>query len=107
VAIARNCSEAPDESRRRTTVIFPTRLSLDALALDTVKTLIARAAADEAGSAVCVSRNRVVCHGMPSVRERLEDGDIVNIDVTSHIDGFHGTIVVTEDGCEGTTMNAL
>jgi methionyl aminopeptidase len=40
--------------------------------------------------AVCVSRNRVVCHGIPSVRERLEDGDIVNIDVTSHIDSFHG-----------------
>jgi methionyl aminopeptidase len=45
--------------------------------------------------AVCVSRNRVVCHGMPSVRERLEDGDIVNIDVTSHIDGFHGDCSAT------------
>jgi methionyl aminopeptidase len=45
--------------------------------------------------AVCVSRNRVVCHGMPSVRERLEDGDIVNIDVTSHLDGFHGDCSAT------------
>jgi methionyl aminopeptidase len=45
--------------------------------------------------AVCVSRNRVVCHGMPSVRERIEDGDIVNIDVTSCIDGFHGDCSAT------------
>lgn len=45
--------------------------------------------------AVCTSRNRVVCHGMPSARERLEDGDIVNVDVTSHIDGFHGDCSAT------------
>ena len=45
--------------------------------------------------AVCVSRNRVVCHGMPSVRDRLEDGDIVNVDVTSQIDGFHGDCSAT------------
>jgi methionyl aminopeptidase len=45
--------------------------------------------------AVCVSRNRVVCHGMPSARERLEDGDIVNVDVTSHVDGFHGDCSAT------------
>jgi methionyl aminopeptidase len=45
--------------------------------------------------AVCVSRNQVVCHGMPSVRERLEDGDIVNVDVTSHVAGFHGDCSAT------------
>ncbi|MEP7053257.1 MAG: M24 family metallopeptidase, partial [Pseudomonadota bacterium] len=45
--------------------------------------------------AVCVSRNQVVCHGMPNGRERLEDGDIVNVDVTSHIDGFHGDCSAT------------
>lgn len=45
--------------------------------------------------AVCVCRNHVVCHGMPSVHERLEDGDIVNVDVTSHIDGFHGDCSAT------------
>ena len=45
--------------------------------------------------AVCVSRNQVVCHGMPSRHERLEDGDIVNVDVTSHIDGFHGDCSAT------------
>jgi methionyl aminopeptidase len=45
--------------------------------------------------AVCVSRNHVVCHGMPNVHERLEDGDIVNVDVTSHIAGFHGDCSAT------------
>jgi methionyl aminopeptidase len=37
----------------------------------------------------CTSLNDVVCHGMPSDRE-LKDGDIVNIDVTAIIDGWHG-----------------
>jgi methionyl aminopeptidase len=32
---------------------------------------------------------------MPSHDERLEDGDIVNVDVTSHIDGFHGDCSAT------------
>ncbi|MFO0672395.1 MAG: type I methionyl aminopeptidase [Polyangiaceae bacterium] len=41
-------------------------------------------------AAVCVSRNAVVCHGIPSARERLEDGDIVNVDVTTELGGFHG-----------------
>jgi methionyl aminopeptidase len=39
---------------------------------------------------VCTSRNDVVCHGIPSAEEILNDGDILNIDVTSHIGGFHG-----------------
>jgi methionyl aminopeptidase len=33
--------------------------------------------------------NHVVCHGIPS-EKTLQDGDIVNIDITSFIDGFHG-----------------
>ena len=41
-------------------------------------------------AAVCTSRNHVVCHGIPSDRERLVDGDIVNVDVTTQLDGFHG-----------------
>ncbi len=45
--------------------------------------------------AVCVSRNQVVCHGMPNGQEKLQDGDIVNVDVTSHIDGFHGDCSAT------------
>jgi methionyl aminopeptidase len=41
-------------------------------------------------AAVCTSRNHVVCHGIPSPRERLAEGDIVNVDVTTCVDGFHG-----------------
>ncbi|MFO0755918.1 MAG: type I methionyl aminopeptidase [Byssovorax sp.] len=43
---------------------------------------------------VCVSRNHVVCHGVPGP-ERLQDGDIVNIDVTSYYGGFHGDTSAT------------
>src|ERR1043165_6982758 len=38
---------------------------------------------------LCTSVNEVVCHGIPDARS-LEDGDIVNIDVTAYIDGVHG-----------------
>ncbi len=38
---------------------------------------------------ICTSINHVVCHGIPGER-RLEDGDIVNIDVTVVLDGWHG-----------------
>jgi methionyl aminopeptidase len=38
---------------------------------------------------VCTSINHVVCHGIPSDR-RLAEGDIVNIDVTPILDGWHG-----------------
>ncbi|MBS2027509.1 MAG: type I methionyl aminopeptidase [Deltaproteobacteria bacterium] len=46
-------------------------------------------------AAVCVSRNQVVCHGIPSTKERLADGDIVNVDVTTELDGFHGDCSAT------------
>lgn len=39
---------------------------------------------------VCTSINDVICHGIPSRDEVLKEGDIVNIDVTSILDGFHG-----------------
>ncbi len=38
---------------------------------------------------ICTSVNHVVCHGIPGDK-RLEDGDIVNIDVTPILDGWHG-----------------
>ena len=38
---------------------------------------------------ICTSVNEVVCHGIPDDR-RLEDGDIVNIDITAFIGGVHG-----------------
>ena len=37
----------------------------------------------------CISINHVVCHGIPSDKV-LKDGDIVNIDVTPLLDGWHG-----------------
>ena len=37
----------------------------------------------------CVSLNEVVCHGIPD-STLIEDGDIVNIDVTAYIGGVHG-----------------
>jgi methionyl aminopeptidase len=38
---------------------------------------------------ICTSINEVVCHGIPSDRV-LADGDIINIDITTILDGFHG-----------------
>lgn len=46
-------------------------------------------------AAVCTSRNHVVCHGIPSEHERLLDGDIINVDVTTELDGFHGDTSAT------------
>ncbi|RLQ89461.1 type I methionyl aminopeptidase [Notoacmeibacter ruber] len=37
----------------------------------------------------CTSKNEVVCHGIPD-RKPLREGDIVNIDVTYILDGWHG-----------------
>jgi methionyl aminopeptidase len=39
---------------------------------------------------ICTSVNDVVCHGIPSDKKKLRDGDIVNIDVTVIKDGYHG-----------------
>jgi methionyl aminopeptidase len=39
---------------------------------------------------VCTSVNHVICHGIPSPRKILKNGDIINIDVTVIHDGFHG-----------------
>lgn len=38
---------------------------------------------------ICTSINHVICHGIPSDK-KLKDGDIVNIDVTVIVDGWHG-----------------
>ena len=37
----------------------------------------------------CTSTNHIVCHGIPSDRI-LEDGDIINVDVTAVVDNFYG-----------------
>jgi methionyl aminopeptidase len=39
---------------------------------------------------ICTSVNHVVCHGIPSPKKALKNGDTVNIDVTVIKDGFHG-----------------
>src|SRR4029453_18821122 len=37
----------------------------------------------------CTSLNEVICHGIPDSTV-LEDGDIINVDVTAYLDGVHG-----------------
>ncbi|MGV6801131.1 MAG: type I methionyl aminopeptidase [bacterium] len=39
--------------------------------------------------ATCISLNHVICHGIPGPKQ-LKDGDILNIDVTVIVDGWHG-----------------
>lgn len=39
---------------------------------------------------ICASLNNVICHGIPSHKKILKDGDILNIDVTVIKDGWHG-----------------
>ena len=42
----------------------------------------------------CTSLNEVICHGIPDTTV-IQDGDIVNIDVTAYIDGVHGDLNAT------------
>ena len=39
---------------------------------------------------ICTSINSVVCHGIPSAKDILVDGDIVNVDITVILNGYHG-----------------
>jgi methionyl aminopeptidase len=43
----------------------------------------------------CTSVNEVICHGIPSKRKVLNDGDIVNVDVTSILDGYYADANMT------------
>ena len=38
----------------------------------------------------CISPNEVVCHGIPSAKTTLNEGDIINIDVTTILNGYFG-----------------
>ena len=38
----------------------------------------------------CISLNEVVCHGIPSEKTILKEGDILNIDITTILDGYYG-----------------
>ena len=44
---------------------------------------------------VCTSVNDVVCHGIPNPTAVLADGDIINVDVTTIFDGYHGDTSAT------------
>jgi methionyl aminopeptidase len=37
----------------------------------------------------CTSLNEVICHGIPD-NTQIQNGDIVNVDITAYLDGFHG-----------------
>ena len=56
---------------------------------------------------ICTSPNEVICHGIPDSRP-LEDGDIVNLDITVYLDGMHGdcssTFLVGEVDEAGRTL---
>lgn len=43
---------------------------------------------------ICTSVNHVICHGLPG-SEVLKEGDIINVDVTCLMDGFHGDTSAT------------
>jgi methionyl aminopeptidase len=40
--------------------------------------------------ATCISLNEVICHGIPSEQEVLKEGDIINVDVTTILNGYYG-----------------
>lgn len=44
---------------------------------------------------VCTSINDIVCHGIPTSKTKLKEGDIINIDVTTILDGYHGDTSLT------------
>lgn len=46
--------------------------------------------AEDFPMSICTSINNVVCHGIPNKQEILQDGDIINIDVTPLYNGYHG-----------------
>ncbi|MBA3399868.1 MAG: type I methionyl aminopeptidase [Acidimicrobiia bacterium] len=56
---------------------------------------------------LCTSVNEVICHGIPDTRA-LQDGDIVNLDVTSYVNGVHGdtnaTFLVGDVDAESGTL---
>ena len=44
---------------------------------------------------ICTSINEVICHGIPNKKDVLHEGDIVGIDVTLIVEGFHGDTAST------------
>ena len=57
---------------------------------------------------ICASVNEVVCHGIPSETQYLKDGDIVNIDITTILNGYHGdTSTMVKIGVVSAQANKL
>ena len=44
---------------------------------------------------ICTAVNEVICHGIPSPKQVLREGDIIGIDVTLVVEGFHGDNAAT------------
>ncbi|MFQ5789232.1 MAG: type I methionyl aminopeptidase [Acidobacteriota bacterium] len=44
---------------------------------------------------ICTAVNEVICHGIPSPKHVLREGDIIGVDVTLIVDGFHGDNAAT------------
>lgn len=44
---------------------------------------------------ICTSVNNVVCHGIPSSRDVLRSGDIINLDITTILNGYYGDTSAT------------
>lgn len=44
---------------------------------------------------ICASVNNVICHGIPSKRERLRQGDIISVDIGVRLNGWVGDACVT------------
>ncbi len=44
---------------------------------------------------ICTSVNEVICHGIPTPKQVLKEGDIINVDVTTNLGGFHGDCSAT------------
>ena len=44
---------------------------------------------------ICTSINNVVCHGIPSPKEILKEGDIINLDITTILNGYYGDTSAT------------
>jgi len=41
---------------------------------------------------ICTSVNNVVCHGIPSPKVILQEGDIINLDITTILNGYYGDV---------------
>jgi hypothetical protein len=56
---------------------------------------------------VCTSINEVVCHGIPKEEDVLQEGDIVNVDFTTILDGYYAVAHHLVDTCADTLREAL